>query len=130
MSLFLLRCSAEDVSVPGEGKALVRTDIAVAVPEGCYGRVGELLLSCTVSQSDATHTHTHTAPRSGLSWKHHLDVGGESVCVCWPTGSHTHTHTHTAGVIDRDYRGNVGVVLFNLSKKNYEGLCGACWLNP
>ena len=26
-----------------------------------------------------------------------------------------------AGVIDRDYRGNVGVVLFNLSKQDYKG---------
>lgn len=25
-----------------------------------------------------------------------------------------------AGVVDRDYRGNVGVVLFNLSKTDYE----------
>lgn len=33
------------------------------------------------------------APRSGLAWKKHIDVG--------------------AGVIDADYRGNVGVVLFN-----------------
>lgn len=33
------------------------------------------------------------APRSGLAAKHHIDVG--------------------AGVIDEDYRGNVGVVLFN-----------------
>lgn len=38
--------------------------------------------------------------RSSLSWKHHIDVG--------------------AGVVDRDYRGNVGVVLFNLSKSDYE----------
>ena len=27
-----------------------------------------------------------------------------------------------AGVIDADYRGNVGVVLFNLSQQPYEGI--------
>ncbi|XP_068708305.1 uncharacterized protein [Montipora foliosa] len=71
--------SAEDVTIPKQGKALVKTDIAISLPEGCYGRV---------------------APRSSLSWKHHIDVG--------------------AGVVDRDYRGNVGVVLFNLSSTDYQ----------
>lgn len=71
--------SAQNTIIPKQGKALVMTDIAIALPEGCYGRV---------------------APRSSLSWKHHIDVG--------------------AGVVDRDYRGNVGVVLFNLSKTDYE----------
>lgn len=70
--------SARDIVIPAEGKQLVETDIAIAVPEGCYGRV---------------------APRSGLALKHHIDVG--------------------AGVIDRDYRGNVGVVLFNLGKQEF-----------
>lgn len=33
------------------------------------------------------------APRSGLAANHHIDIG--------------------AGVVDQDYRGNVGVVMFN-----------------
>jgi dUTP pyrophosphatase len=64
--------SAVDTIVPSQGKTLIKTDIAIAVPSGHYGRV---------------------APRSGLAHKHFIDVG--------------------AGVIDEDYRGNVGVILFN-----------------
>ena len=36
-----------------------------------------------------------------MAWKHHIDTG--------------------AGVIDGDYRGNVGVILFNLSKEDFQG---------
>ncbi|CAO3589662.1 unnamed protein product [Absidia cylindrospora] len=71
--------SAADVVIPAEGKVIVPTDISIAVPEGCYGRV---------------------APRSGLAAKHFIDTG--------------------AGVIDADYRGPVGVVLFNFSKVDYQ----------
>ena len=59
----------------------MKTDIQIALPSGCYGRV---------------------APRSGLAAKHFIDVG--------------------AGVIDEDYRGNVGVVLFNFGKEKFEGM--------
>lgn len=62
------------MQVPARGKALIKTDLAIACPPGTYGRV---------------------APRSGLAWKNSIDVG--------------------AGVIDADYRGNVGVILFNFS---------------
>ncbi|KNA15561.1 hypothetical protein SOVF_097200 [Spinacia oleracea] len=71
--------SAVDVKVPGRGKALVPTDLSIAVPQGTYARV---------------------APRSGLAWKHSIDVG--------------------AGVIDADYRGPVGVILFNHSDVDFE----------
>ncbi|XP_004835502.1 deoxyuridine 5'-triphosphate nucleotidohydrolase, mitochondrial isoform X2 [Heterocephalus glaber] len=71
--------SAYDYIIPPMEKALVKTDIQIALPSGCYGRV---------------------APRSGLAAKHFIDVG--------------------AGVIDEDYRGNVGVVLFNFGKEKFE----------
>lgn len=70
--------SSEACVVPANGKALVSTDIAVAIPTNCYGRV---------------------APRSGLASKHSIHVG--------------------AGVIDSDYRGDVSVLLFNLSSEPF-----------
>lgn len=45
-------------------------------------------------------TYGRVAPRSGLAWKNFIDVG--------------------AGVIDQDYRGNVGVILFNHSDVAFE----------
>ncbi|XP_016018747.1 deoxyuridine 5'-triphosphate nucleotidohydrolase, mitochondrial isoform X3 [Rousettus aegyptiacus] len=71
--------SAYDYTVPPMEKTLVKTDIQIALPSGCYGRV---------------------APRSGLAAKHFIDVG--------------------AGVIDEDYRGDIGVILFNFGKEKFE----------
>ncbi|CAB3233560.1 unnamed protein product [Arctia plantaginis] len=70
--------SAYDYVVPARGKELVKTDLQIELPSGCYGRV---------------------APRSGLALKNFIDVG--------------------AGVIDEDYRGNVGVVVFNHSDTDF-----------
>ncbi|XP_052097555.1 deoxyuridine 5'-triphosphate nucleotidohydrolase-like [Mytilus californianus] len=70
--------SAYDYKIPSKGKVCAMTDIQIALPEGCYGRV---------------------APRSGLAAKHFIDVG--------------------AGVIDQDYRGNVGVVMFNFGEQEF-----------
>ncbi|XP_027094271.1 deoxyuridine 5'-triphosphate nucleotidohydrolase [Coffea arabica] len=71
--------SAAEIKVPARGKALIPTDLSIAVPEATYARV---------------------APRSGLTWKNSIDVG--------------------AGVIDADYRGPVGVILFNHSDVDFE----------
>lgn len=46
--------AAHPTTIPGRGKALISTDIAIAVPAGTYGRV---------------------APRSGLAVKHSIDCG-------------------------------------------------------
>lgn len=61
--MFLIWHSAYKYIIPAHGKELVKTDLQIEVPFGTYGRV---------------------APRSGLAWKNHIDVG--------------------AGVIDADYR--------------------------
>ncbi|RLN42962.1 deoxyuridine 5' [Panicum miliaceum] len=78
LSSSLVVASAAEMVVPARGKALVPTDLSIAIPEGTYARV---------------------APRSGLALKHSIDVG--------------------AGVIDADYRGPVGVILFNHSDADF-----------
>ena len=65
----------EEKVVTRQGKAVIKTGVAISVPFEHYGRI---------------------APRSGLAVKHFIDVG--------------------AGVVDEDYRGEVGVVLFNHSQ--------------
>lgn len=71
--------SAEQKEIPPRGKAMISTGLQMKLPEGCYGRV---------------------APRSGLAWKHSIDVG--------------------AGVIDPDYRGELRVILFNLGDETFQ----------
>jgi len=46
--------AAKETVVPARGKALVDTDISIALPAGTYGRI---------------------APRSGLASKHSIDTG-------------------------------------------------------
>lgn len=46
--------ASEDTVVPGHGKALISTGLAIQVPENCYGRI---------------------APRSGMSSKYFTDIG-------------------------------------------------------
>lgn len=37
----ILISSAYETVVPAEGKAVVKTDIAIAIPPDCYGRIGK-----------------------------------------------------------------------------------------
>ena len=59
-----------------------------------------LLVPLDISIRLPEQTFGHILPRSGLALKYGIHVG--------------------AGVIDEDYRGNVGVLLFNLSDKTFE----------
>lgn len=53
--------SAYDAIIPARGKGLVKTDLVVAVPDGCYARV---------------------APRSGLALKKFIDTGAGVIGAC------------------------------------------------
>lgn len=75
--------ASEKCVVMAHDRKLVKTDIAVAIPEGHYGRV---------------------APRSGLALKNGIDV--------------------FAGVIDADYRGAVGVILYNSTYTDFNVQAG------
>ena len=71
--------AAHEATVPPHKRLLVKTDLAIAIPEGTYARI---------------------APRSGLAFKKSIDVA--------------------AGVVDYDYRGNVGVILVNHADEPFE----------
>lgn len=70
--------SSHRVIIPKHGKNVVYTDLAVKLPENCYGRI---------------------ASRSGLALNKFIEVAG--------------------GVVDEDYTGNIGVILYNHSNEDY-----------
>ena len=61
---------------------------------------GKLLIPTNLAISIPSNTYARIAPRSGLANKYFIDVG--------------------AGVIDSDYSGNVGVILFNHSDEQFQ----------
>ncbi|XP_038884972.1 deoxyuridine 5'-triphosphate nucleotidohydrolase [Benincasa hispida] len=65
---------------------------------------GRVLVPTDLSIAIPEGTYARIAPRSGLALKHAIDVG--------------------AGVIDADYRGPVGVILFNHSDVDFEVKAG------
>lgn len=70
--------AAEAAVIPPLTRKLIKTNIAIQLPEKTYGRI---------------------APRSGLAYKSGIDV--------------------MAGVIDRNYRDDVGVILFNTGTEDF-----------
>ncbi|KAG6530907.1 deoxyuridine 5'-triphosphate nucleotidohydrolase-like [Zingiber officinale] len=65
---------------------------------------GKALIPTHLSIAIPADTYARIAPRSGLTWKNSIDVG--------------------AGVIDADYRGPIGVILFNHSDLDFEVKAG------
>ena len=62
---------------------------------------GRGIAKTDLSISIPNGTYARIAPRSGLAVKNFIDTG--------------------AGVVDEDYRGNIGVVLFNHGESDFRG---------
>ena len=91
--------SAENTIVPARGKALVKTDLSISIPENTYARIAPRFYLFNFLFFFLVCSYTLVISRSGLAWKNSIDVG--------------------AGVVDYDYRGNVGVILFNLGDVDF-----------
>lgn len=66
----------------------------ITIEPGC-----KVLIKTDITMEIPVGYYGRVAPRSSLAHKHFIDVG--------------------AGVIDSDYRGNIGVILFNFGKTSY-----------
>ena len=62
--------------------------------------MGKIIAKTDISIRVPDGTYGRVAPRSGLAAKNHIDIG--------------------AGVVDQDYTGNVGVVMFNHAQEDFE----------
>ncbi|OSX69510.1 hypothetical protein BU14_1443s0001 [Porphyra umbilicalis] len=83
---------------PARGSATAAGYDLSALEDGSVPARGRALLRTGLAIALPTDVYGRVAPRSGLAWKKGLDVG--------------------AGVIDSDYRGEVRVLLFNLSDED------------
>merc|ERR1711990_371717 len=61
---------------------------------------GKIIAKTDISIRVPDGTYGRVAPRSGLAAKNHIDIG--------------------AGVVDQDYTGNIGVVMFNHAQEDFE----------
>jgi dUTP pyrophosphatase len=98
--VMLVKKLSEHAIMPIRGSALsAGFDLASAV-DTIIPAKGKGIVATDLSIATPKNTYARIAPRSGLAVKKFIDVG--------------------AGVVDEDYRGPVGVVLFNFSDNDFE----------
>lgn len=90
---------SERASLPVRGSAYAAGYDLMSAEDKIVPAKGKALVFTDISISIPVGTYGRIAPRSGLASKNFIDIG--------------------AGVIDCDYRGNVGVLLFNFSEVDF-----------
>lgn len=91
---------SENATIPTRGSALAAGYDIYSSESSSVPAHGQALVSTDISIIVPLGTYGRVAPRSGLAVKHGISTG--------------------AGVIDADYRGEVKVVLFNHSDKDFK----------
>lgn len=91
---------SEKATTPTKGSALAAGYDLYASENAVIPAQGQGLVATDISIIVPVGTYGRVAPRSGLAVKHGISTG--------------------AGVIDADYRGEVKIVLFNHSTKDFE----------
>jgi dUTP pyrophosphatase len=99
LPLYIQRLS-EHATVPTRGSEYAAgLDLSAAEDIVIRGNGGRALVKTDLRIACPPGTYVRIAPRSGLAYKFGIDVG--------------------AGVIDADYRGPVGVILFNFGTEDF-----------
>jgi len=96
--MFVRKLSSAAI-IPSRGSEKAAGLDLVAPTSGAIEPGDRLLIPLDIAIQLPAGTFGHILPRSGLALKKGIHVG--------------------AGVIDEDYRGNVGVLLFNLGKERF-----------
>lgn len=90
---------SENATTPTKGSALAAGYDLYSSEEATVPAKGQAMVATDISVIVPVGTYGRVAPRSGLAVKHGISTG--------------------AGVVDADYRGEVKVVLFNHSDKDF-----------
>eukprot|EP00545_Synedropsis_sp_CCMP1620_P010331 CAMPEP_0119015998 /NCGR_PEP_ID=MMETSP1176-20130426/11763_1 /TAXON_ID=265551 /ORGANISM="Synedropsis recta cf, Strain CCMP1620" /LENGTH=180 /DNA_ID=CAMNT_0006969323 /DNA_START=111 /DNA_END=653 /DNA_ORIENTATION=+ len=98
-SILQVKLLSENATLPTKGSPL-SAGFDLSASEPCsIAPGGRKLVKTDISVACPIGTYARIAPRSGLAYKKGIDVG--------------------AGVVDADYRGPVGVILFNFGEEEF-----------
>jgi len=88
-----IKLLSENAKIPTQGTPFSAGYDLYAAEETVIPRLGRKLIKTNVSMAIPMNHYGRIAPRSGLAYKNGIDI--------------------LAGVIDADYRGDIGIILYN-----------------
>jgi len=96
----IIKRLTEKAILPKKGSPLAAGYDLYALDATTVPAKGKAIVKTGIALKIPSGNYGRVAPRSGLAVKNFIDVG--------------------AGVIDEDYRGELGVVLFNFSEQDFQ----------